>query len=111
MTRSTVTSGRGPVLAAVLIGSSEQIGASLSPAVRRVAGRKSAVRAGQLAHPRQQHVDRRAVETSVGDDHVGVALGGLDEALVGGAHRAEVLVDHALGGAPALADVTLQAAD
>ena len=35
----------------------------------------------------------------MGQDHIGVAFGGLYELLVQGAHGFQVFVDHALGGA------------
>ena len=45
------------------------------------------------------------------DDDVGVALGRFDELHVHGAHGVQVLLDDRFGGAPALDDVALQAAN
>ena len=42
-------------------------------------------------------LEGRGVHAALGEDHVGVALAGLDELLVAGAHRIEVLDDDAVG--------------
>ena len=53
-------------------------------------------REGELADPGEQHLDRRSVQTALGDDHVGVALARLDESLVARPHGREVLLDDVL---------------
>ena len=57
------------------------------------------------------HFHRNRVQAPFGDDDIGVALGGFDELQVHGADGGEVLVDDHFGGAAALFDVALEAAD
>src|SRR6478609_1468187 len=59
----------------------------------------------EFSHPGEQHVDRGTVQTTFGDDDVGVPLARLDEALMGGLHGGEVLIDDALGGPAPFGDV------
>src|SRR5262249_28022198 len=58
-----------------------------------------------------EQVDGDAVVPAFGKDDVGVALGGLDELQVHGAHALLILADHRVGRAAALVDVALQTAD
>ncbi len=64
-----------------------------------------------VAHARSNHINGDDIVTAFGNDYVSVALAGFHKIAVHGAHAFEVLLDHGLGRAPALGDVTLQAAD
>ena len=62
----------------------------------------------EFADPGEQDIERRPVQAALGDDHVGVTLARLDEALVRRLDRREVLLDHRVGGAPAFGNVALK---
>src|SRR5690606_17186280 len=62
-------------------------------------------------HVVHEHLDGDVVAPALRHDQVGVLLRGLDVEVVHRLDRAAVLVDHALGAAPALGDVALEAAD
>src|SRR5207302_1242703 len=57
---------------------------------------------------RDNHLDRDRVVAAPRHDHVRVALAGLDELQVHGAHRGEVLLEDLVDGAAALRDVAAQ---
>ena len=67
--------------------------------------------AQQSFDPRHDDIHRHGIQAAFGDDDIGIALGRLDKFQVHGADGGQVLVDDRLGGATALGDVALQAAD
>ena len=68
-------------------------------------GLRVAVVEGDLADSREEHLERRPVQAALGDDHVGVALGRLDEGDVHGPNRVVVLPPNLFEGSPAVLQI------